>query len=203
MSTYKTAALPFLTENGRPVGVIGTDAKEVFFPTFSADQQSLLKPDGSALAGQGVGYVLPAATDIVLGGVKAGAGLAVAGDGTMSATGGGGAAALTATAFEAIGAGKLVYVRSDGQLALADNTAEGKEAIGFTLSAAASGATATWYGSGVITGLSGLTPGAAYFMGTAGGIGSAPTTTGNVVLRIGNALTAATALFEPYSPITL
>jgi hypothetical protein len=208
MSGFKTGILPWLiNDTGRPVGVKEPDGDETMIPVFSPDGQSLLRADGSALEGTGAGYVLPVATAGVLGGVKAGTGVTIAADGTLSASGGGGGSAgpvaLTTTTFEAIGAGKLVYVRADGQLALASSTAEGKEAIGFTLAAAASGAQATWYNTGVITGLSSLTPGTAYFMSPAGAIGAAPTTTGNVVLRVGIALTATTLLFEANTPITL
>lgn len=203
MSGFSTGILPWLiNDKGRPVGVKEVDGDETMFPTFSSDMQSLLRPDGTALEGTGAGYVLPVATSNTLGGVKAGTGLTISGDGTLSASGAG-PTPLTTTAFEAIGARKLVYVRADGLLALADSTAEGKEAIGFTLAAVASGAAANWYNTGTITGLAGLTPGAPYFMNAAGAIGAAPSTAGNVVLRVGVALSATTLLFESNTPITL
>lgn len=51
MSGYRIRHLPFLTTTGgRVVGVIGSEGQEILFPTFSADGQSLLNPDGTVLS---------------------------------------------------------------------------------------------------------------------------------------------------------
>jgi hypothetical protein len=87
----------------------------------------------------------------------------------------------------------------------ADATVEGKEAVAFVKAAFASGATATYFMSGnVMTGLTGLVAGRRY-LGTVAGTSTAtaPSATGNVSQKIGDALTATTILFEPEEPITL
>lgn len=120
MSGYKIAELPVLTDAaGRPVGMIGTDGKEVLFPVFSSDLTSLLKPDGTALAGQGAGYVLPAATAGALGGVKIGSGLAIDANGVITAAGGGGSYTLpqaTSTVLGGVKIGANLSVDSNGLL---------------------------------------------------------------------------------------
>lgn len=117
----------------------------------------------------------------------------------MAATG------AAAVAAEILPPNSLVYITATGQIGLADATAEGKEAIGFVKSAVPIGESAAIYGEGsVITGLAGLTPGASYFMSTTpGGIGAVPVATGNVVLRVGTALSATQLAFALYNPITL
>lgn len=118
-------------------------------------------------------------------------------------------AVFEASASEPIPAGSLVYLKSDGTCALANASVEGKEAIGFVLAGVSQGATATIYGTGgTIRGLSGLTPGAAYFMSaTAGALVNAATAgaypAGSVLMRVGTALSATMLLFSPQIPITL
>ncbi|SNT29174.1 hypothetical protein SAMN06265795_12256 [Noviherbaspirillum humi] len=120
-----------------------------------------------------------------------------------------GQSAVTLTAAEALAPNALVYVKSDGTVANASAVAEGKEAVGFVKAGVAPGAAATVYLAGnVMAGLSGLTPGAAYYLSTtAGGIVDAATAgayaTGNVVLPIGTALSTTELLFHPTTPITL
>lgn len=79
----------------------------------------------------------------------------------------------TATASEAIGAGKFVNLYSNvGVFAmrLADNS-NGREAHGFVLAAVSSSATGTVHPlDSVNSGLTGLTLGAPYWLGTAGGV---------------------------------
>lgn len=208
MSGFNIVELPVLTDaTGKPVGMIGSDGKEVFFPTFSSDLGSLVKPDGSLLSGGGAGYSLPVATATVLGGVKAGTGVSIAGDGTLSASGGAAAITGTATADEALAARNLIYIKANGNCARADSTAEGKEAVAFVLAAVASGAAATFSMIGsLIPGFTGLTPGAPYYLGTAGAIvnlAGAPTTAGNVLMKVGTAISTTTLLFAPEAPITL
>jgi hypothetical protein len=119
-------------------------------------------------------------------------------------------ASRTAIASGAIGAKELIYIKSDGTCAKADATTEGKEAIGFTLNAYSNGQTVIYYLPGTtIKGLSGLTPGAPYFMSTTPGaiasMASAPSTvgSGNVRMRIGTAISATELFFMPEVPIVL
>ena len=88
----------------------------------------------------------------------------------------------------------------------ADATSAGKEAHGFVLAAVASGASGTVYPEeNVLTGLSGLTPGARQFLAATAGTRSetAPSTSGNAVQIVGVALSATELLFRPETPITL
>lgn len=100
----------------------------------------------------------------------------------------------------------IVYVKADGQLALADATAEAKEAVGFVAAPYAAAALATYSLTGsIISGLAGLTPGATYYLNTTPGAITItpPSTVGNVVQAVGVALSATSLLFAPQAPITL
>jgi len=71
----------------------------------------------------------------------------------------------TYTAGENIGAGDLVYVSASGTVMKADANTLAKAAVGFAPSAITSGASGTvTFSDGKITGLSGLTLGALYFL---------------------------------------
>ena len=114
----------------------------------------------------------------------------------------------TLTASEALSAGDLVNIwnSSGPKMRKADATVAGKEAHGFVLAAVTSGATGTVYPEeNVLSGLSGLTPGATQFLSvTAGGrTETAPTGSGNVAQVIGVALSATEILFRPRQPIVL
>jgi hypothetical protein len=117
-----------------------------------------------------------------------------------------GEASISATASEAISAGAIVNVYNNaGTVSVrnADNTAAGKEATGFALAAIANGATGTVTLQGVVTGLSGLTPGAYQFLGTVGGlVSAAPTASGSITQIVGTALSATSVMFRPSDPIT-
>ncbi len=111
-------------------------------------------------------------------------------------------------ASENLAGGDLVNVWNDSgtvKVRKADATTAGKEANGYVLASVTSGANATVYFEQVITGLSSLTLGALYFLSTtAGGITTtAPSGSGNVVQRIGRAISATELLFQPQEPITL
>jgi hypothetical protein len=106
---------------------------------------------------------------------------------------------VTATAFEALIAGDLVYIRSDGQVAKAIATGASTLAMGFVLAAVSAAASATVYLDTRITGLSGLTPGARYFLSAAAAgtmTLTAPTTAGQYAQEIGRALSATVLSFE-------
>lgn len=110
------------------------------------------------------------------------------------------------TTSEALAAGDLVNVHpSTGAKARkGDATATGKKAMGFVLASTGSGGTATVYFEGTITGLTGLTAGAEYFLSTTPGVPTAtpPTGTGNVIQSIGVATSTTTINFEP-GPVTV
>lgn len=88
-----------------------------------------------------------------------------------------GADTTQAVASEALGAGKFVNYHDNGgffSVRLADNS-NGRHADGFVLEAVAEAATATVYPlDGTNAELTGLTIGARYWLGTAGGVTAAP-----------------------------
>lgn len=111
-------------------------------------------------------------------------------------------------ASEALSAGDLVNIWNDagtGKARKADASGGvAKKADGFVLSAVLSGANATVYFEGTITGLSGLTPGAVYRL-SATQAGKAdvaiPTTAGHIFQNAGKAISATEITFEPSDPI--
>lgn len=115
-----------------------------------------------------------------------------------------GADAKTFTASEAIAAGDIVNIHdsSGAKVRKADATTSGKHAVGFAQSAISNGASGTVTFEGVLTGLSGLTIGAHYYLGTTAGSITAtpPSGSGNVVQRIGTAISATEISFEPGDP---
>lgn len=111
-------------------------------------------------------------------------------------------------ASEALASGDLVNTWDDSgtlKVRKADATAEGKEAHGFVLAAVLSGANATVYFEGRITGLSGLAGSTRYYLDTTAGqiTTTPPSTAGNVVQYVGNAAAASELNFEPSDPITV
>lgn len=112
-----------------------------------------------------------------------------------------GADAKSMTASEAISAGDIVNVHDStgAKVRKADATTSSKSAVGFAPSAIASSATGTIQFEGTITGLSGLTIGATYYLATtAGGITATPPTgSGQIVQKVGVALSATELSFEP------
>lgn len=112
-----------------------------------------------------------------------------------------GADTKSLTASEAISAGDIVNIHdSTGAKARkADATSSGKHAVGFAPSAIANGASGTVQFEGTISGLSGLTIGATYYLSTtAGGITTtAPTGAGQIVQKVGVAISATELSFEP------
>ena len=113
---------------------------------------------------------------------------------------------------EAIGAGKYVNLYSNAGVItarLADNS-NAREAHGFVVTAFSSGATALVYPmDSPNTALSTLTPGAEYWLGTAGGVLSTPldaTDAGNagkVSQQLGVAKSATEMITTDYSPFFL
>jgi hypothetical protein len=112
------------------------------------------------------------------------------------------AATTALTASEALTGGQVVNIwsSSGAKVRKANATDDSKPAHGFVLANVSSSATATVYLPGqVITGLTSLTPGATYYLDTTGGAITAtqPSTSGNLVQRVGMALSATTLLFQP------
>lgn len=91
--------------------------------------------------------------------------LTIDADGRVTAASNGSPGAETYTAGEALSARDAVYIGPSGTLLKADANTEGKAAQGFVPSAISNGATGTViFDDGQITGFSGLTPGARYFL---------------------------------------
>jgi hypothetical protein len=112
----------------------------------------------------------------------------------------------TVLASEALSAGNLVNIWSNtgtANVRKADASAAGKQAHGFVLSAVSSGANATVYFEGAVTGLSGMTPGATQFLSATAGARTetAPTTTNYYLQVVGTARTATIMDFEADTPI--
>lgn len=96
-------------------------------------------------------------------------------------------------AFENLAANALVYFKTDGTVANATAAVSGKYATGWVSGAVTAGDPATVQMEGSITGLTGLTIGAPYFLSstTAGGITTtAPTASGTLWQQVGVALSA-------------
>ena len=107
---------------------------------------------------------------------------------------------------EALAAGDLVNIWNSGgaKARKADATTAGKEAHGFVLAAFGSGVPAAVYFEGTNTAVTGLTPGPQFLNTTAGAASStAPSGSGNVVQRVGVAVSATAFNFQLNSPIVL
>lgn len=109
-------------------------------------------------------------------------------------------------ASEALSAGAWVNVHNSGgaRVRNADATVAGKETDGFVLAAVSSGGNATVYFEGTNNQVTGQTPGPV-FLQTTPGVGGAtvPSTAGNVVQRLGVAVSATEVNFERGQAITL
>lgn len=126
-------------------------------------------------------------------------------DNTMMPVGIGADTAIITTT-EALAAGDLVNIwnSTGAKVRKADATTAGKEAHGFVLSAVGAAASATVYFEGTNTAMSGLTPGPQFLATTAGGAtGTAPSAAGNVVQRVGFAVSATAMNFQSQPPVTL
>jgi hypothetical protein len=119
-----------------------------------------------------------------------------------------GADTKTITASENLNAGNFVNIWNDAgtvKVRKADATTAGKEANGFVLNTVTAGSAVEVYFEGTNTQLTGLTGGAMYFLSTtAGGVTStAPSASGNIVQKLGRALSDTEINFEPSDPIVL
>lgn len=109
---------------------------------------------------------------------------------------------------ESLSAGDYVNVYDDTGTPTArkaDATTVGKEADGFVLEAVTSPAAVNVYFEGTNDQVTGQTVGATVFLQTTAGGGAAtvPSASGNVVQRLGRALSATAVSFEAAAPITL
>jgi len=125
-------------------------------------------------------------------------------DSTMMPTGIG-ADTASITTSEALAAGDFVNLHNStgAKVRKADATTAGKEAHGFVIAGAAAAAQATVYFEGTNTAVTGQTPGNVFLSTTAGlATGTAPQAAGNVVQRLGLAISATAINFEPQPTIT-
>jgi len=117
-----------------------------------------------------------------------------------------GADSLVLTTSEAIASGDFINIwnSSGAKVRKADATVSGKEAHGFVLVGVGSAASATVYFEGTNTAVTGQTPGVVYLSATAGlATSTAPSSTGNVVQRIGFATSATSINFQSQPPLVL
>lgn len=110
-------------------------------------------------------------------------------------------------ASEALTGGNWINVWNDAgtaKMRKADGTVAGKEVDGFVLAAVSSGATGTAYFEGTNTQVTGQTPGSVFLQTTPGLCGATvPSASGNVVQRVGTAVSATAVNFERGTPVTL
>lgn len=109
------------------------------------------------------------------------------------------------TASEALAAGDLVNIHNStgAKVRKADATTVGKHCHGFVLASVANAAAATVYFESSITGLSSLTPGDRFLSTTPGlSTSTPPSGSGNVVQRVGVAVSATVLSFEA-GPVTV
>jgi len=110
---------------------------------------------------------------------------------------------------ENLAAGDYVNIWDDtgtAKVRKADGSSIGKEAHGFVLAAVTSPANAAVYFEGKNNQLSGLTPGATYFLSAVtpgAGTATAPSAAGNIVQRVGRSISATEVSFEAAQPIVL
>ena len=114
---------------------------------------------------------------------------------------------MSIASSENLSAGDWVNVWSDttAKVRKADATVTGKECNGFVLSAATAPAAVLVYFEGINNQVSGLTPGVTQFLSTSAGgsTESAPSSSGNIVQKLGKSLSATEAHFEGSNPIEL
>lgn len=113
---------------------------------------------------------------------------------------------FTSTASGALSAGDAVYLTSGSLIARASAAVAGNPAIGFVLAASLAAAAATIYFEGRNTAVTGLTPGARYYLSdsTPGGLTTTPVTgAGKLHQYVGTAITATSLSWEPDDAIVL
>jgi hypothetical protein len=116
-----------------------------------------------------------------------------------------GADTAAITTSEALAAGDYVNIWNNaGAKVRKADASNGKEAHGFVTASFGSGAVATVYFESTNTGVIGQIPGVVYLSTTPGlGTSGAPAGSGNIVQRIGVAVSATAVNFQWQPPITL
>lgn len=119
-----------------------------------------------------------------------------------------GADTVSVTASEALSAGNFVNIYNNAGtpgVRKADGSTTGKEANGFVLAAVSNGASATVYLSGQNTQVTGATAGPVFLSDSTAGsyTGTAPSTAGHTLQRLGTAISATAIEFKPGTPIDL
>lgn len=111
----------------------------------------------------------------------------------------------TKTAFETLAAGDLVHMRSDGEIEKANATTSAKPASGFVKVGITAAAAGPLYGEGIIGGFVGLTIGGDVWLDTTAGIATQtpPSSSGNIVQKVGVAWSATEVKFEAGQTIEL
>jgi len=113
---------------------------------------------------------------------------------------------LPMTAGEALNLGDAVYLANNGRVYKAGRTTTRAAAnvLGLARASAAGAAAVVVVARGKIEGLTGLTPGAEYFLGTNGSYSStAPVGGGIYLTMIGQALSSSTLDVQPQTPMLL
>lgn len=120
-----------------------------------------------------------------------------------------GADVKNVAASETLAANDLVNIWPDGgveKARKADATAEGKEVHGFVKQGVTTGELAAVYFEGRMSGLTGMTPGARQYLSAStpgAATATAPSTAGNVVQWVGDAVSPTEIDFEKGEPITV
>ena len=117
-----------------------------------------------------------------------------------------GADTHSGTAGEALTAGDFVAINAGGDVVRASAASGGKDAVGFILDNASSGNAVTVYMEGRNVDLTGLTPGARYYLSdvTPGGVTATPVSgTGKRHQFLGTAITSTSIAFEADDSILL
>lgn len=107
---------------------------------------------------------------------------------------------------EAISGARGVYLDEVGgetRVFAASSTDPARAAVGFVVEAGAEGAEVTVWSSGPIPGVSGVVPGAVYWLGAAGQFVTAPPTGAAVVQRLGYGATATQLFGRIGDPATI
>lgn len=107
---------------------------------------------------------------------------------------------ISLTAGEALTAGDYVTIDGAGEVVRASAASGGNSAVGYVKDSVTSGSSVTVYFEGTNDAVSGLTPGATYFLSdtTPGGVTTTiPTDAGEIVQKIGIAISATALTFEP------
>lgn len=108
---------------------------------------------------------------------------------------------------ENFAANDLINIYNDGgtEKGRKADASNGYRAHGYVKASSTSGQNATIYMYGIMTGLSGLVPGASQYLSATAGerTGTAPSTAGYILQEVGTALSATEMSFNQQDPITL